>query len=151
MESIYSFLNNSPSDFELLDGYSKTVTNVVGTVSEAVVHIQVTKKIFERKTGKQQLTPASGSGFIISSDGFIITNDHVISNAEQIKVALSDGRIVPATLQGSDPSSDIAVLKYMKPPETIIHGGFQFIATRTDRHCHWKPAWFAAYGLRQGL
>ncbi len=111
METIYSFIEHHPSDIELLDTYSKTVTGVVATVSEAVVHIQVSKKSTDRKTGKQQLVPASGSGFIISSDGFIITNDHVITHADQIKVALSDGRLVPATLQGTDPSSDIAVLK----------------------------------------
>lgn len=55
--------------------------------------------------------PASGSGFIISSDGFIVTNNHVIENADSIQVALSDGRTVNAELKGTDPSTDIAVLK----------------------------------------
>jgi len=55
--------------------------------------------------------PASGSGFIISSDGFIVTNHHVIENAQAIQVALEDGRIVNAELKGLDPSTDIAVLK----------------------------------------
>ena len=55
--------------------------------------------------------PASGSGFIISSDGFIVTNHHVIENATEIKVHwLMEGRL-HAELKGADPSSDIAVLK----------------------------------------
>jgi S1-C subfamily serine protease len=53
----------------------------------------------------------SGSGFIISSDGFIVTNHHVIENAGDIKVSLADGRKVSAELKGSDRSTDIAVLK----------------------------------------
>lgn len=59
----------------------------------------------------QQLAPASGSGFIISTDGFIVTNHHVIENAREIRVALADGRTVNAELKGADPSTDIAVLK----------------------------------------
>jgi S1-C subfamily serine protease len=55
--------------------------------------------------------PASGSGFIISTDGFVVTNNHVIEMAEDIKVSLADGRTVNAELKGADPSTDIAVLK----------------------------------------
>src|SRR5882724_4939238 len=112
MENIYSFLDyNYTSDHELLDVYSKTITDVVSSVAEAVVHIQVQKETFDRRTNQKQLLPASGSGFIISSDGFVITNNHVIENSTEIKVALSDGRIVGAELKGADPSTDIAVLK----------------------------------------
>jgi S1-C subfamily serine protease len=112
MENIYSFLDyNYTSDHELLDVYSKTITDVVSSVAEAVVHIQVQKETFDRKTKQKQLLPASGSGFIISSDGFVITNNHVIENSKEIKVALADGRTVGAELKGADPSTDIAVLK----------------------------------------
>jgi S1-C subfamily serine protease len=55
--------------------------------------------------------PASGSGFIISTDGFVVTNNHVIEMAQDIKVSLADGRTVNAELKGADPSTDIAVLK----------------------------------------
>jgi S1-C subfamily serine protease len=55
--------------------------------------------------------PASGSGFIISTDGFVVTNNHVIEMAQDIKVSLADGRTVSAELKGADPSTDIAVLK----------------------------------------
>ncbi len=111
-------------DAELLDSYSRTITGVVGQVAEAVVHIQVQKPVSEgtgreRQQGRgrdqrgeqQKLMPASGSGFIISTDGFVVTNNHVIEMAQDIKVSLADGRTVNAELKGTDPSTDIAVLK----------------------------------------
>ncbi|MGL4768159.1 MAG: S1C family serine protease [Formosimonas sp.] len=52
-----------------------------------------------------------GSGVIIDAQGFIVTNYHVIQNADQIEVALSDNKRVPATIVGADPESDLAVLK----------------------------------------
>ncbi|HET6254406.1 MAG TPA: trypsin-like peptidase domain-containing protein [Puia sp.] len=97
----YTFIDYAPrTDGELLDSYSRTITSVVGQVAEAVVHIQVQKKV-----------AGSGSGFIISTDGYVVTNNHVIEKAEDIKVSLSDGRTVNAELKGADPSTDIAVLK----------------------------------------
>jgi S1-C subfamily serine protease len=116
MESNYSFIDYAPQqnhDAELLDSYSRTITGVVGQVAEAVVHIQVLKRA-EPGRGRQResgLVPASGSGFIISSDGFVVTNNHVIEGAREIRVALADGRTVNADLTGADPSTDIAVLK----------------------------------------
>jgi S1-C subfamily serine protease len=99
------------TDHALLDAYSKTITGVVGSVAEAVVHIEVAKKVMDRRTRQERVAQGSGSGFIISSDGFIVTNHHVIENAAAIKVSLADGRKVSAELKGSDPSTDIAVLK----------------------------------------
>lgn len=112
METNYSFINHMEStDHHLLDAYSKTITGVVGQVAEAVVHIQVQKPVTDRRGGQQKLAPGSGSGFVISSDGFIVTNNHVIEHARDIKVSLADGRTVNAELKGTDPSTDIAVLK----------------------------------------
>src|SRR5882724_8158749 len=112
MENIYSPIGESPlPDGDLLDAYSSTITGVVGQVAEAVVHIQVMKPVADRRTREQKLTPGSGSGFIISTDGFVVTNNHVIENAKEIKVSLADGRTVNAELKGTDPSTDIAVLK----------------------------------------
>lgn len=98
-------------DEQLLDAYSSTITRVVSAAAEAVVHIQVKKNVQDPRTRQQRAAPASGSGFIISSDGFIVTNHHVIEDATEIKVSLSDGRTVPAEPKGADPSTDIAVLK----------------------------------------
>lgn len=116
MENNYSFIDYAPRpDAELLDSYSRTITGVVGQVAEAVVHIQVRKPAEPRRgqerQREQQFVPASGSGFVISSDGFVVTNNHVIEGAREIRVALADGRTVSAELKGADPSTDIAVLK----------------------------------------
>jgi len=126
MENIYSWIDQDPgstdqalslinyagrTDSDLLDAYSRTITGVVGQVAEAVVHIQVQKRVKDKRTKETQLAPGSGSGFIISTDGFIVTNNHVIENAREIKVGLADGRTVNAELKGTDPSTDIAVLK----------------------------------------
>jgi len=112
MENTYSLIDHSPrTDGELLDAYSRTITGVVGQVAESVVHIQVQKPVTDKRTKEQKLSPGSGSGFIISTDGFVVTNNHVIENAKEIKVSLADGRMVNAELKGTDPSTDIAVLK----------------------------------------
>lgn len=112
MDNFYSIVDQSVfPDQELLDAYSKTITGVVNSVAEAVVHIQVQKAVADRRSNQKKLAPASGSGFIISSDGFVITNNHVIEDAKEIKVALADGRVVNAELKGADPSTDISVLK----------------------------------------
>src|SRR5579863_473957 len=108
----FTFIDYAPHpDVELLDSYSRTITSVVGQVAEAVVHIQVQKRVNDPRTRETRLMPGSGSGFIISTDGFVVTNNHVIEQAEDIKVSLADGRTVNAELKGTDPSTDIAVLK----------------------------------------
>src|SRR5579872_7457278 len=112
MENFYQLIDHAPLvDGELLDAYSKTITGVVGRSAESVVHIQVQKPVKDKRSREEILTPASGSGFIISTDGFIVTNHHVIENAREIRVSLADCRTVNAELKGADPSTDIAVLK----------------------------------------
>lgn len=61
----------------------------------------------------QQQKPqmAGGSGFFVSPDGYIVTNHHVVKDANQITVVLNDGREFPATVSGTDPRTDLAVLK----------------------------------------
>lgn len=110
MQATISFIEHG-QDAALLDAYSRTITGVVHSVAPAVVHIQVQKQTLDPRTKRQRVMPGSGSGFIISSDGFIVTNNHVIENAENILVSFSNGRTVKAELKGTDPSTDIAVLK----------------------------------------
>ncbi len=98
-------------DRPLLDAYSNTVTGVVKQVYPAVVHIKVMKSSLHPTTKKKVESPGSGSGFVISSDGFIVTNNHVIENADFVKVAFGDGLEIKADIVGADPSTDIAVLK----------------------------------------
>ncbi len=101
----------SGTDYSLIDAYSKTVSGVAKTAGEAVVHITVMKEMINRQSQKKEKVPGTGSGFIISSDGYIVTNHHVVDKALEIKVALSNGNEVIAQLKGKDPSTDLAVLK----------------------------------------
>ena len=101
----------SSQDRQLLDAYSKTITGVVRQTSQAVAHIQVIKKMRNLRSGKMEETSASGSGFVISTDGFLVTNHHVVDQAFSVKAAFADGNSFPATLIGADPSTDIAILK----------------------------------------
>ncbi len=99
------------NDDHLLDAYSQNVTNVARFAAQAVAQIQVIRKMRDPKTGKIQETPASGSGFVISTDGYLVTNHHVIERAGSVKATFADGSTFQAALIGSDPSTDIAVLK----------------------------------------
>ena len=58
-----------------------------------------------------QITVGQGSGFLVSSDGYILTNTHVINDAQEIKITLSDGREFQARIIGQDPNTDVAVVK----------------------------------------
>jgi S1-C subfamily serine protease len=108
MENKISFVNN---DEYLLDAYSSIITSVVSSIAEAVVHIEVFKKVINPQTRKPETLPGNGSDFGISSDGFIVTNNHVVEDSEVIRVIMSDGTKLDADLRGTDPSTDIAVIK----------------------------------------
>lgn len=81
----------------------------------SVVSIQ-TRQQAMNWMGEQQLVPAgAGSGVILRPDGYIVTNNHVVAGAEQISVQLADKRVFEAKLVGTDPRTDIAVLKIQAP------------------------------------
>ncbi|WP_018250353.1 S1C family serine protease [Orenia marismortui] len=92
----------------------KAVQRVVKKVGSAVVSI-VTTDVIERNQRSFFPLPKErkglGSGFIFDQKGYIITNNHVIEDADQIKVLLSDGRKLKAKLVGRDPRNDLAVIK----------------------------------------
>ncbi|MBK7872104.1 MAG: trypsin-like peptidase domain-containing protein [Saprospiraceae bacterium] len=105
-------LPNPHKDDELLDAYSRTVVQVARKVSDAVVQIRVTKTTQSNRNGRPQRgSGGAGSGFIISTDGFIVTNSHVVNGADKIEVNLQDGRLLPARLVGDDPATDLAVVQ----------------------------------------
>ena len=82
--------------------YASTVNSVVSINCSAV-----STNIF----GQQTESASSGSGFIYTADGYIVTNQHVVANASSINVTLYNGDTYPATLVGSDSDYDVAVLK----------------------------------------
>jgi S1-C subfamily serine protease len=92
-------------DEELLDAYSHAVVSVVEAVSPSVVHVRV------RGTRQGYNAHGSGSGTILSPDGLVLTNNHVVEGASAIELALADGRHVPARILGRDLDTDIAVLR----------------------------------------
>ena len=103
-----SFVSNrtgSGQDEDLLDTYSNTVIGVVESVSPSVVHVQV------RGARQGRMAQGSGSGTILSPDGIVLTNNHVVEGATTIELALTDARRVPARILGRDPDTDIAVLR----------------------------------------
>src|SRR5450755_53788 len=101
-------------DRPLLDAYSSTITGVARNSAQAVAHIHVVKKSKHPRTGKMAEMPGSGSGFVISTDGYLVTNNHVIENAVSIKASFTDGLELNANRVGTDPSTDIAILKVYK-------------------------------------
>ena len=111
MISQISYVENASNDSALLDAYSRTITGTVKSIADAVVHVQVEKEMINPRSRKKELRPGSGSGFIISSDGFIVTNHHVIEDANSIRIGFSNGEVIPAELKGYDASTDIAILK----------------------------------------
>ena len=95
------------NDLKLLDAYSRAVVSVVNSVGPSVVSIS---------SGKHQNHQAgervgAGSGVVIAPDGYILTNDHVIQNANSPEVRLTDGTSLSATVIGKDPATDLAVIR----------------------------------------
>jgi len=105
-------------------------SNAVKTASPAVVNIYTAKLVAQKKprlfndplfkhffgeggqsVPRKRLETSLGSGVIISEQGYILTNNHVVEGADEIQIALKDGRNTEASVVGSDPESDLAVLK----------------------------------------
>ena len=93
-------------DEELFDSYSRTISAVAIRVAPSVVNIRVTNK--DGRSG-------GGSGFVIAPDGFILTNSHVVHGARELEVRLHDGRSYPAWIIGTDPETDLAVVRIDAP------------------------------------
>lgn len=97
----------------LLDAYSKAVIGASQAISPAVVNIEVRQRVaapgYPRGAGRE--ARGGGSGFIFTTNGYIITNSHVVHNASRIEATLSDGRKLVADVVGDDPHTDIAVIR----------------------------------------
>ncbi len=101
-----------------LGAFSDACQRISQRVGPSVVHIQTSDRMIDEVSvqpfgsfGRRQLQTGQGSGVIVDAGGYVVTNYHVIRGSQQIKVGLSDGRRVPATVVGMDLETDIAVLK----------------------------------------
>ena len=103
-----------PDEGEIFDAYSQAVIRAAETISPAVVNIEVSHRAGAPKDGgeRRETRPdGSGSGFIFTPDGYVMTNSHVVHGAKQIKVTTNDGRQMQAELIGDDPDTDLATIR----------------------------------------
>ena len=147
-----AFLSCSQSEVEALpnepksqisDGYLPSLNETIEIVSPSVVAINTSTVALDRFF-IPRVRSADGSGVIISKDGYIITNDHVISDAREISVFLNDGQNFTAEIIGRVPYSDIALLK--------INTEFDLTPIETSKSENLKVGdWVIAIGNAFGL
>ncbi len=109
-------------DAALLDAYSRAVVSAAEAVSPSVANIEVRR----RRAGDSRAAGeghGAGSGFVLTPDGFMVTNSHVVHGAGQIWVTLADGQRYQAQLIGDDPDTDLAVLRINGADLVAVHLG----------------------------
>src|SRR5690348_4078657 len=111
------------NDEELLDAYSKAVISAAEKVSPSVVYIEVQQATNKRRGNDPREARGSGSGFVFTPDGFILTNSHVVHGATKIEVTVTDGTKHGAESIGDDPDTDLAVIRINAPNLVPAHLG----------------------------
>jgi len=108
---------------EILDAYSQAVTSVIDLVGPAVVRIRVKKRGSHPRRSNPYEMEGAGSGVIVTPDGYIVTNSHVVEDATSIGVDLADGSSYKAEIIGQDPATDLALLRVPGSSLPIAHLG----------------------------
>lgn len=100
-----SIAPDSAESEDALDAYSRTVVGAVERAGPAVVSVYAGGDNGDRMRG------GAGSGVIVTPDGYLLTNEHVVQRADRLRIVLTDGRSVGADIVGRDPATDLAVLR----------------------------------------
>jgi|WetSurSiteA1Bulk_404760.scaffolds.fasta_scaffold00778_1 S1-C subfamily serine protease len=113
-------LSDDSDHLNNIDPFSKLIIEATAKVSPAVAQITVIKPDGRRRNNSGE--GGTGSGFLVSPEGFIVTNSHVVSKSSEIMVNLPDGTSYQAELVGEDPSTDVAVIRVYG--SNFIHARF---------------------------
>ncbi|HZF26829.1 MAG TPA: trypsin-like peptidase domain-containing protein [Steroidobacteraceae bacterium] len=117
--SVGSSLPEPGAETEALDAYSRAVIGAVDRIGPAVVSIQV------GRTNAGSERTGAGSGVVITPDGYLLTNQHVVNGAPRVRVVFVDGRSVEGELVGEDEATDLAVVRALAsglPSGTVLPG-----------------------------
>jgi serine protease Do len=140
----------APSPMEL----SVSFREISKAVKPAVIYIEVTERAAENQQVPDIFNPGGGrrqqsvgSGFVVTNDGYIMTNNHVVANASKIEVTLSDSRKYKATVIGTDRETDLAVIKIEETGLPVAILGNSDDAQQGD----WVLALGSPFGLQQTL
>ena len=98
-------LNPVDQQQELRDAYSEAVILAVEKAGPSVIGVR------RGKRGRNDAFDGAGSGVLVTTDGYALTNNHVIRGADRIEVSLHDGEVVHAEVVGADPDTDLALLR----------------------------------------
>src|ERR1039458_9566323 len=115
---------SEPASFKSTGGM--TINQIYKAASPGVVDILVTSQGqspslgFFGGQGQSQKQQGEGAGIVYNANGYILTDEHVVSGATSIKVTFQDGKAVPAKLVGTDPSTDVGVIK-VDVPSSELH------------------------------